>query len=390
MSINNQKKVIFFLPTLSIGGGERVVSDLSLNFPDSIETVIVLLKNKVSYPHKGRIISLDIPISNPLFLRIYYFFVCLFRFRKIIKKEKPDYVISFGPPLNIVNLFSNKKNILRVDNVMSSSNKGLIYKTLIRLFYNKAPKIICVSQVSAEDLINNFGIKKEKITVIYNPLNVKEIQSLISEPLKSEYEEIFKKPAIITVGRLTKQKNQKSIIKAFRGVKNKIKEAQLIILGSGELEPELKLLAKDLKMEESIHFLGWQKNPFKFLARAKAFVLSSLWEGLPCVVLEAMACSLPIISVDCKSGPREIIAPNGKSDLQAKDIEYSDYGILIPPFNEKSKSEEILTEAIVKILIDKNFSVSLGAKSLQRAKDFDVGKIIKEWGFLEYENNRAN
>ncbi len=390
MPTRNLKKVIFFLPTLSIGGGERVVSDLSLSFPDAIETIIVLLKNKVSYPYKGKVISLDIPISNPLFLRIYYFFVCLFRFKKIIKEENPDYVISFGPPLNIVNLFSNKKNILRVDNVMSSSGKGLVYKVLIKLFYNKAPKIICVSRVAAEDLINNFGIKKEKIMVIHNPLNVKEIQGLILEPLGPECVEIFRKPVIITAGRLTKQKNQKCLIKAFRRVKNKIKEAQLVILGNGELELKLRLLAKDLKIEESVHFLGWQKNPFKLLARARVFVLSSLWEGLPCVVLEAMACGTPVISVDCKSGPREIIAPNSKLDSRANGIEYADYGILTPPFDKKSKSEEILAEAIIKTLTDKNLSAFLGAKSLQRAKDFDAEKIIKKWEFLEYGNNKIS
>ncbi len=385
-----RKKIIFFLPTLSIGGGERVVSDLSLNFPDFIETVIVLLKNKVSYPYKGKLVCLDVPLSNSLLLRIYYFFICLFRFKKIIKKEKPDYVISFGPPLNIINLFSNKKNVLRVDNVMSSSGKSLIYKILIRFFYNKAPKIICVSRVSAEDLINNFGIKKEKITVIYNPLKIKEIQSLISEPLEPEYEEIFKKPVIITVGRLTKQKNQKCLIRTFSEVKNKIKEARLVILGKGELEPELKLLVKDLKMEGNVHFLGWQKNPFKFLARAKVFVLSSLWEGLPCVVLEAMACSLPIISADCKSGPREILASGTDIKHQAEDIEYAEFGILTPIFKEKNyksidslaESEKKLAEAVIKVLTDKKLSDILVEKSKQRAEDFDIKKIIKKWDFL--------
>jgi len=382
METSARKKIIFLLPTLSIGGGERVVSDLSLNFPDRIETVIVLLKNVVSYPHKGRVISLDVPISNPFILRIYYFFVALYRFGKVIKKEKPDYVISFGPPLNIINLFSNKKNILRVDNVMSSSGKGLIYKALIKLFYNRAPKIICVSQVSAKDLIDNFNIKKEIIEVIYNPLNIKEIQGLIADPLEEKYAEIFKKPTVITVGRLTKQKNQGSLIKAFAKAKDQAKDAQLVILGNGELELELKALANDLKVGESVHFFGWQKNPFKFLKQAKVFVLSSLWEGLPCVVLEAMACALPIISVDCKSGPREIISPDSSLDFQAKDIEYGEYGILIPSFVGKIGGEEVLAKAIVKILSDKGLAQMGREKSLKRAQDFSVEKIIKKWDFL--------
>lgn len=390
MLVYNRKKIIFFLPTLSTGGGERVVSELSLNFPDHIETVIVLFKSQVSYPHKGKLICLNIPMFNPLILKIYYFFLCLRRFKKVVKKENPDYIISFGPPLNVINLLSSKKNVLRVDNVMSSSGKGIIYKTLIRLFYKKAPQIVCVSQISAGDLVENFGVKKEKIRVIHNPLNTKELRNLSLEPLEREYQEIFGKPVIITAGRMTKQKNQWRIIRAFKEIKSKIKEAQLVILGTGELESNLKRLAKDLELENEVHFLGWQKNPFKFLAKSRVFALSSLWEGLPYAVLEAMVCGLPIVSVDCKSGPREILAPGTDINRKIKDLEYAKYGILVPAFSEEkcsvdiplTKSEESLKQAIINVLTDKKLADDLSKKSKQRAENFDIKNIIKEWSFL--------
>jgi len=373
-----QKKIFFLLPTLSIGGGERVASELSLNLPNLIEKTIILFKNEVSYPYGGSLVCLNIPLSNPVISRIYYFFVILWRFKKIIKKEKPDYVISFGEPSNIVNVLSHKKAILRIDNFMSAFPSS-IYKLFIKILYNKAFKIVCVSEIAAKDLIDNFGIKKEKIEVIYNPLNIKEIQNLSSVPLEKEYEEIFKNPAVINMGRLTKQKSQWYLIRAFKEVKKIVPSAQLVILGTGELEHKLKKITKDLGLEKDVHFLGWQKNPFKFLAKSRVFVLSSLWEGLPYVVLEAMACGLPVISVDCKSGPREILAPKTDISHEAESIEYGEFGILTPFFD----GEKFLTQAMVKMLTDEKLTIELTRKSRQRADYFDIKNVIKKWDFLE-------
>jgi len=378
------KKIIFLIPTLSIGGGERVVSELSLNLPNYIKTTFVLFKNEVSYPYKGDLICLNLPISNNFFSRIYWFFVGISRFKKTVKKEKPDYVISFSMQADIINVLSNKKSdkktILRIDNFTSAVCKGLegrIYKIFIKLLFNKSFQIISVSRVAADDLVKNFGIKKEKIKVIYNPLNVEKIQQLMIEPIEDKYQEIFKNPVIINIGRITKQKSQWHLIRAFKNVKDEIKEAKLVILGKGELEPYLKQLIKDLNLENDVHLLGWQENPFKFLAKSKAFVLSSLWEGLPYVILEAMTCGLPIISVDCKSGPREILAPNSDINRAAQDIEYADYGILCPIKNEKK-----LAQAMIEILTNKKLSDNLIKKSKQRVDHFDIKKIIKKWDFL--------
>lgn len=378
-------------------GCGRAVSELVSNLPDCIEKVIVLFKNEISYPHKCRLITLNLSIPNNFFSKIYHHLIGVFRLKKIIKIEKPDYIISFSEHANIINVLSNKKSdqriIIRVGGFTSPFHygvTGLIYKIIIKLLFNKSFQIISVSKRVADDLIKNFGIKKEKIKVIYNILNIKKIQDLGQQSLEPKYQEIFKNPVIINMGRITELKGQRHLIRAFWEVKNKVKEANLVILGKGDSEKQLKKLIKDLNLENDVYLLGCHKNPFKFLAKSKVFVSSSLWEGLPNVILEAMACGLPIISADCKSGPREILAPDTDVDNQTQDIEYADYGILTPVLDEKfygaedplTKSEKKLSEAIIEVLTNKDLSGSLIKKSKQRAEDFNVKKIIKKWDFL--------
>ena len=377
-------KIIFLLTSLSKGGGERVASQLSLNLPDSIEITIVLLKNQVSFPYKGKLVFLNLSTSKNFISRICCLFLAMYRFKKIIKAQKPDRVISFGAPANAINVLVNKKSILRIESFMTSACKGFegaINKILIKIFYNKSEKIIRVSKEIAEDLINNFGILKEKIEVIYNPINLKEIHNLAKESLEADHEKIFKSPVVISMGRLGREKNYQSLIKVFGGVKNSVKEAKLVIMGEGELKQELMGLIKDLNLSDSVYLLGWQENPFKFLVKSKVFVLCSLWEGLPNAILEAMASGLPVISVDCRSGPREILAPKTEASQKAQNIEYEEFGILTPAFGVEN-SEAMLQQAIIKVLTDKRMADDLAKKSHQRAQDFDVRSIIRSWDFL--------
>ena len=266
------KKIIFFIPTLAIGGGERVVSQLSLGFNKDIEKIIVLFKKEISYPYDARIISLDVNFSGRLFSRIYNLTLGFLKFKSLVKKEKPDYVISFGNSTNIINILSGSKAIVRVDNFVSNAcrnNWEKIYKFLIKILFKKADKIIAVSKGIADDLVENFKVPKQKIIVIYNPINLKEIRELSLDSPEAEYGQISNNQAIINVGRLSEQKGQWHLIKSFKLVKEKIKDAKLIILGGGKLEFELKKLAKEMGLANDVFFLGWKDNPFKYLAKAK-------------------------------------------------------------------------------------------------------------------------
>ncbi len=389
------RKVVFFTPLLATGGMERVISDLSINLPENIEKITVVFTNQEpsKYDFKGKIISLGLPLSKHLLPGIYYFFIGIRRLRKIIKKENPDYVVSFGFNANLMNVFSCKQSILRADTFLSSAH-GSIGRLLIKTFFNKAYKIVCVSKGVAQDLVDNFEMKKDKIKIIYNFLDSKKISGLSAEPLDQEYEDIFTNPVVINVGRIEERKGQRYLIRVFKEVKEKVKNAKLVILGSGELEQDLKQVAKDLGLEKDVYFLGWQKNPFKFLAKSKVFVSSSLIEGFSMVIIEAMACGLPIITTSCKYGPVEILSPKTDIETKVEGIEYKEYGIVTPPLCDRGAgkppeasagleiSEKLLKEAIIKVLTDEKIADDLRRKSLNRAADFDVFKIMNNWDFL--------
>lgn len=376
-----KKKVIFFIPTLAQGGAERVISELSSHVPNHVELVLVLFEKKVSYPFRGRIEYLNISLSRNIFLRIFRFGARWQQFKKLLAKESPDLVVSFGYSANLINILANKKAVIRVDMFLTQGRRGIfgaITKKIAKIMFKRATLILAVCRAIREDLIENFDVPADRIRVTHNPVDEERIGKLALQPIPREFETIFQKPVIVAMGRLTKQKGQWHLLKAFQYAASRIPEAQLVILGKGMLQEKLKTYAEGLGLKRQVHFLGWQENPYAFLSRAKVFALSSLWEGLPVVMLEAMACGLPVVSVDCKSGPREILA-----------LKNQEFGILTPVCSgtwnikeQPSQEEQLLGEALAKVLEDKEYASALHEKSLARAHDFSTENILQEYEFL--------
>lgn len=364
MSARDRKKVFFLLPTLFQGGGERVVSELSLHLAKRYEVVIALFDEKVSYPYGGRIVSLNTSLSANLVAGIFLFAVRLVRLRSLLKKEQPDFVVSLGASANVLSLLVAKNPVVRVDMFISEGRKGFrgaIFKMLVRLLFPRAGRIVAVSADIAQDLVLTFGLPAEKIQVIHNPVNIEKVRRLAKEPIPTEYESLFQHPVIITMGRLKEQKGHRHLLSAFALVKKQVPDVALVILGEGPMRPALERQAETLGIAKDVHLLGWQQNPFPFLAGARVFALSSLWEGLPDVLLEAMVCGLPIVSTDCKSGPREILQEGA-------------CGILIPV-----RDADALAQAIVRVLRDPAFARSIALKAKERAEDFRIEALLGKW-----------
>ncbi|MFH1584678.1 MAG: glycosyltransferase [Patescibacteria group bacterium] len=387
------KKLLILMPALSRGGGERVISELSRGFSEYIDIVIAVFERKRSYSYAGRIIDLQGPLSSRFFDRAFLFFRRLARLRGLLAQEKPDVVMSLGASANLMSIFAAKNPIVRVDMFISAGRKGffgLVFRLLAKLLFRRAGLVVAVSRAIAQDLEKHYRVPRTKLQTIYNPVDMTAAREKAEEGIPEEYREAFSHPVVITMGRLTKQKGQWHLIRAFSAVKSHIPDAELVILGEGELQEKLEHLAKDLGLGGSAHFLGWQENPFAYLARARLFVLSSLWEGLPDVLLEAMACGLPIVSTDCRSGPREILAPVTEPLFQTKNVEQGKYGILLPVcdgrWREHSESltveEHIMADAIVGLLRDEAALAEFKEKSARRAADFDITTIVPQWSFL--------
>ena len=180
----------------------------------------------------------------------------------------------------------------------------------------------------------------------------------------------YDKFTFVSVGRLVKGKNQEIIIKAFKKLNLDI---DLILIGDGSQRDKLNKLIKKLHLEKNIQLVG-KDNPFKYLKYADCFIFASNYESFGNVLLEALACNLPIISTDCRSGPREILAPNTSINLQTDGIEIAEFGILtkVDDIDELSKAMKLMYE-------DSKLRYNFKQKAKERILDFDVKKIVKEW-----------
>lgn len=380
------KNIAILVPTLAGGGAERVAGNISKGLSKSFNIdLIVYDGNQVEYDYSGNLISLDSKLYKTPIGKSFGVVKKVFQIRKIKKERNIDATISFLDNANIINILSrrNDKVLISVRNFKSSEGKGFYGKVgnfLIKIFYNKSDTVIACSEVIREDLIQNFNVKENKVVTIYNPYDIDKIQSMAKEDISNDGR--IKGRYLINVGRLTYQKGQEHLLRAFKLVLETINDINLVIVGQGELESKLKNEAKELGIEQNVVFLGFEKNPFKYVSKSEGFVLSSLYEGFPNCLVEAMVCGVPIISSDCKSGPREILTDNFKDFRIDKDSKEEKYGIIVPDFSDNlniQHKEQELANAIIKLLNNKELKTRYIGASNNRHKDFSLDNISSQF-----------
>jgi len=391
------KKILIIISSLKKGGGaEKVAYTLSRLFKSYLKLEPYFLTfYKYNFQYKvNNNFCLNEKLSSSLFIKLFKLF---FRAKKISEYSKNNNLkisVSFMEeanfPIILAKMLFNKNFKIIISIHQSPSVYGFFYNFLIKLLYPKADKIISVSKEIEQILIKNYNIPKEKIKTIYNPHLINEYQKLANEPLEEKYKKIFRDSFIfINIGRLTEAKGQWFLIRAFKKASERYPNAKVIILGEGELRKELEDLIKKLNLQDKVFILGRQENVFKFLKNSDCFIFSSLWEGFGNVLVEALSVNLPVISTDCKTGPREILCPELDIEKEIRYPYYGKYGVLIKPlpreFIFKSleeepliKEEELLSELMIKMIEDENLRERY-SNGLKRAKDFDVEKIVREW-----------
>lgn len=391
-----KQNIAIIVNRMTGAGPARVASNLTLYLPNEFynKTVIIFDAENSTYNLDGNVINLNIKGKKTILGKIYNTIKRIVKIRKIKRENNISTTISLLPNPNLVNILSkvDDKIIVSERSFMSKHFKGLlgkIYKLIYKTLYNKAYLVVAVSKVVKEDLISNFGIHRNKVKVIYNFYDVEKIALLANDPLLEKEEELFEKPTVITVGRLDDAKGQWHLIRAFSKIKEEVTDAKLIVLGEDTgLKEYFETLSKELNILKDVHFLGFKKNPFKYLSKAGIFVFPSLFEGFPNGLSEAMACGLPVISSDCQSGPREILSPSMSIELPTvEDVTYAEYGILVPTCDgnkyaaeiDLTTEENILAKAVIEVFKNKEMRKKYSMLSKERVRHFHKNNIIKEW-----------
>jgi len=351
-------KVLFVVSNMKIGGGaENSVSIIVKELRKRNHDVELLTFYDFDKEYEVKHQSFGEKYSNSMVIKLFYLFVKFpFKLRSFLKRNKFDLVISNAEDANLVCLIAKKTKLWVVirNNNLVMFNKA--YRTISLHLHKKADKIITVSK-GLSDVYSEIGFKN---ICIYNPLDIKSIEESMKEKLDFDWEESFfdEEEVLISIGRLSDQKNYFYLLDCFKEVIKEKPHLKLAIFGEGDLRPELEKYAKDI-LNKNVIFMGIRKNIFKYLCKAKLFLLASKYEGFPRCLLESLVCGVPAVANNCPYGVSEILGD-------------SKYGML-------TNNKKEFVDAINKLLDNKEVYDEYKIKAKQRSKDFDIKNIVKGW-----------
>lgn len=391
-------KIAFLISALDGGGAAKIVGNISSHLPEDWEIDIILNNSeRIAFAYRGNIVSLQIPEPKKRTNYLYQWktFRKRVKFLRTIKKERGyDCCISYMDSANVANLLTNKndcKVILNVVNNMTATAKysatyRWIVNPLIKLFYNKADRVIALSNDVSEDMIRSYGLHREIMRVSYCSVDIKELDREMASFQELSNQEWFdKKKTVVTAGRMEEQKGQWHLIRAFSKVVKSDSDAKLVIFGDGSLRGYMEELIKEYGMQENVLLFGFDKHMPAYIARSAIFAFPSLYEGFGTALQEALACDVACIATDYEYGAREQLDPEFKGKVSG--YRKGRYGILTEACSEKmpdasaplDSCENSLAEAILELLSDDDLRTEYAKKARERSFVFDIDGVAKAW-----------
>lgn len=383
------------------GGAEKQFAALAARLPAA---AVLLLENEISQETGAAPVT---PLSahnastSPLLKTAA---IPLYARRLARAAGRGDTVLSFMERANIVNVMAASASGHRCvicertrPSGEFSGLRGALMGPLIRRYYPRADVIVANSEGVKADLAANFGVDPAKVRVIHNGYDTAGIASLAAEPLPAGWEAVYRRPVIATGGRLTAAKGQWHLLRIFKAVKERVPGSALVLVGEGELRPYLEGLAAELGLrafsgqgtpppDADVYFAGFRANPYPFLAGAGLFAFTSLWEGFPNALVEALACGVPAVAADCAAGPREILAPADPPRPRAAAPEAAPYGVLMPVLSGARRgasplepAETAWADQLAALMNDKPALESYSRAGLKRAADFELSRAVRRW-----------
>ncbi len=388
--------VALMLPELTGGGAQRasqVLGDYLISLGCNVFYFLLDSDANLDYVVKGKIVYIDISeyekginsneiASSVLNLRLA---------GRIVKEYKQNYnidiSISFMEKCNYLNVFSKTgdKIIISIRTTLSERDefKGALYnKPLISKIYKRADCIVAVSNYVKNDLVVNYNLPRESVTVIPNA--AMQHGELSHEDSSWNYGN----KTILSVARINPEKQHDHLIKAFKEVKRDCSDAELVILGKGPLEEYMKWFAEVHGVRDCVHFVGYNCDIGFYMRNSRVFVMTSKAEGFPNSMVEAMAYGIPVVTTNSPGGCREIVGASISNDEYTDSIGYFEYGILTPYIRGKARLERDYDEdcqmakAITAVLTNDEIYEKYRKKSFYRSKYYSYENVMKMWDKL--------
>ena len=363
-------RLAFFIPTMNLGGAQQVTVTIANGLAARGYSVDLVLARGTG-PLLARVdsavsvVDLETPVVPGVGV-----LAAIPALRAYLRRERPDVLFAAMMNANVVGVLADAVAGVGTRLVLTEHNTfgvrpGLRDRVTARLasvLYPQADHVVGVSRGVVDSIVDGTGVADDQVSVLYNPIDVEAISAAAGEGLDDEARELMEGDVIFTVGRLEDAKDHAMLLRAFRRVREERPWVKLVVGGSGSNREELESLATEFGLDDAVTFVGYVDNAYAYMAAASVFALSSKHEGLPTVLLEALACETPIVSTDCPSGPREILA-DGR------------YGRLTPVGDDAAFAEAILGTLDAPVP-----AAALGT----RAEDFSLDAVLSEYeAFIE-------
>lgn len=346
-------KILFYISTIRGGGAARVMVNLANALVDEHEVFLITnFPSEHEYKLKKSVKMFRLEETEPHKNRVLKNIERLSSLRKIIKRTQPDVSVAFMRENNFRLIISTMglktKTVISVRNDPQKEYNSFFSQKLAEILFRKADGVV----FQTEDAKNFFSDSiQSKSKIIFNQVDSKFFQK--SDTIGQK---------IIACGRLSKQKNYHMMIDAFQIVLEKFPEEKLYIYGDGALEAELKTYVMEKGMSSSVFLMGFSENLVEIYSDAKLFLLTSDYEGMPNVMLEALASSVPVICTDCPCGGPKSVIRHGKN------------GLLCPVGNT-----EAFAEAMVEVLKDTEKLKLMRQNAYVSAQVFSADKVLEAW-----------
>lgn len=389
--MEKKTRIMLIVPMLDQGGLERVCALTAQLLKTTYDVHLVVFNTEgMIYDVSGvHLIDLQLGAVPGKLGKILNVFKRVKRVRQLKKELDIQISYSFGQTANIVNVLSKVKDVTWAG---IRGYGALDDKKEMSFVCKRADRMISCTKVMEADIAAKYPVKTS--ATLYNPCNLKEIRQFAKAAIQPEFEEFLQRPGktVVSMGRAHDVKGFWHLMKSVYLIRQKGQKVKLMLIGAGDFS-EYKELARNLAMEHDVLFTGVQKNPFALLARVDVYALTSDSEGFPNALIEAMACGLPCVSVNCKTGPAEILQANYTKSENQSEVYHGDYGVLTPVLkgtknletDEITQEEKVFAGELEKLLTDDNIWAMYHEKAVRRAADFgmeaylaELEKLIKE------------